>query len=170
MQTPIASPHGSATEAAGGSARGRRASIASKGVQHSDPRAVLAFVEELYKGGLITKSVYDTRRAAILKDMQELTGVWEVDGRTSDDRPVRERIELVQLPNGELRGGPAPPLPGDNTTEPENFTVHDGIISGNKLSFLQRYPDDEETRWEASISRRTAPDGSSRPELVKGTW
>ena len=139
-------------------------------MQHSDPRAVLAFVEELYKGGLITESVYDTRRAAILKDMQELTGVWEVDGRTSDDRPVRERIELVQLPNGELRGGPAPPLPGDTTTEPENFTVHDGFISGDQVSFLQRYPDDEVTRWEASISRRTAPDGSSRPELVKGTW
>lgn len=130
----------------------------------------MAFVEELYKGGLITKSVYDTRRAAILKDMEELTGIWEVDGRTSDDRPVRERIELVQLPNGELRGGPAPPLPGDNTTEPEVFTVHDGLVSGDRLSFLQRYPDDEETRWEASISRRTAPDGSLQPALVKGTW
>lgn len=167
---PIPSPHGSASEAASGSVRGRRASNATKGVQHSDPRAVMAFVEELYKGGLITKSVYDTRRAAILKDMQELTGIWEVDGRTSDDRPVRERIELVQLPNGELRGGPAPPLPGDNTTEPEVFTVHDGLVSGDRLSFLQRYPDEEETRWEASISRRSAPDGSSRPELVKGTW
>ena len=167
---PIPSPHGSTTEAASGSVRGRRASNASKGVQHSDPRAVMAFVEELYKGGLITKSVYDTRRAAILKDMQELSGIWEVDGRTSDDRPVRERIELVQLPNGELRGGPAPPLSGDETTEPEVFTVHDGLVSGDRLSFLQRYPDGEETRWEASISRRSAPDGSSRPELVKGTW
>jgi hypothetical protein len=154
--------------------RGSRASITSKSApQHSDPQAVLAFVDELFKGGLINQSVYETRRAAILETIPlELTGVWEVDGRTSDDRPVKERIELVQLPTGELRGGPAPMRPGDATTEPENFTVHEGRISDDQLTFLQRYTDDEETRWTATISRSSSPtaDGSSRPFLVDGTW
>jgi Ran GTPase-activating protein (RanGAP) involved in mRNA processing and transport len=171
------SPHSRAVVEVGGGAasmRGSRASITSKSApQHSDPQAVLAFVDELFKGGLINQSVYETRRAAILETIPlELTGVWEVDGRTSDDRPVKERIELVQLPTGELRGGPAPMRPGDATTEPENFTVHEGRISDDQLTFLQRYTDDEETRWTATISRSSSPtaDGSSRPFLVDGTW
>ena len=123
----------------GGSRTPTSRAATSGGVKGSDPRAVLAFVEELFKGGLITKSVYDSRRAAILETIPcELSGVWEVTGRTSDDRPVNERIELLQLPTGELRGGPAPVRPGDESTEPEDFTVHDGSVDGDRVRFIQR--------------------------------
>lgn len=155
----------------GGSRTPTSRAATSGGVKGSDPRAVLAFVEELFKGGLITKSVYDSRRAAILETIPcELSGVWEVDGRTSDDRPVLERIELLQLPTGELRGGSAPVRPGDESTEPEDFTVHDGVVDGDRVSFIQRYSEDEATQWTATISRPASADGSSRPVLVGGSW
>ena len=181
------SPRGSTGVHEAGSARRTRASspAARRPESSHDPRASLAYVEKLYKEGAIPQSVYEARRSAIEETIPgELSGVWQVDGETSDGRSVREHISLEQLRSGEIRKGPPLQL-GEESTEPDTYEVHSGRASGDQITFVQKYDSGDETRWSAVIrqvrlpnsaslhrfhSRLLCQQGDAYPELVEGTW
>ena len=123
-------------------------------------------MEKLYKEGAIPQSVYEARRSAIEETIPgELSGVWQVEGETSDGRSVREHISLEQLRSGEIRKGPPLQL-GEESTEPDTYEVHSGRASGDQITFVQKYDSGDETRWSAVIRQVQLPNSSqfaSRP-------
>jgi hypothetical protein len=73
---------------------------------------------------------------------QSISGVWQVEGRTAAGRSVSERIQLQQLPGGELTGGHVK-LNDSNADGGEGFRIHDGYVlrsqTAGQIKFTQSY-------------------------------
>jgi Ran GTPase-activating protein (RanGAP) involved in mRNA processing and transport len=164
-----------------------------------DPQAKLAYVQQLYEGGLISEEVYRSRCAKLRRllpgDPRDLSGVWEVRGQTtaSGGEVMVEHIELLQLPGGgaggvggELVGGHV----GDDVPAPERFQIHHGFVRQGRgegggaaatVQFVQSYDDEEETIWnatlqgygqgsQAAITSSGAAAASAPLRMVDGRW
>ena len=167
--------------------------IVASPIDSTDSAAVLAFLEELWKGGVLTEEVYLSRRRVITESMDtsakpgpavKVDGIWEVHGSTSDGRPVQESVYLIQDSDGNITGGHSrvagPSTDNLLTDQVDGFDIHDGKFDGNSIHFTQTYSDGETTRWNARLllptdrSMDTAMAATDKEQvelnLVDGQW